>query len=410
MQLKPVSKGLPPLLAVSVGPDSQSPDRDDPPLEAQKALGGEEAWPPRVPPSEDGTSRWMSQLLETTQDAVLFIDREGILTFANPAACRMFGRDLVELLHKDVRMLMAEPYASQHRGYIERFESTGERRAIGRIRQVAAMRRDGTEFPIELSVTQLSDAVEGTRYGAFIRDMSENVRLQGELMERERAATVGTTASMLVHEIGNPLNNMALQLQALRRRVSKLEAGSESVAKVDACLSEIERLSRLVHEFRALSGRRRIVRRRLGMTALVESVLTNMMRVSRGITISREFFDNHAAVLADADKMQQVLLNLCHNAVDAMPRGGTLTLRTSCQGPQYVLEVIDSGEGVPEGIDIFEPFITTKANGTGLGLAICSEIVREHDGTLAYDSERGKGATFRVRLPLAPREQVERVY
>lgn len=350
----------------------------------------------------------MSQLLQTTQDAVLFIDRMGTITFANPAACQMFGYKSEELLQSDVRRLMAEPYASQHRGYIARYETTGEPRAIGRIRQVTAMRRDGHEFPIELSVTQLAVSDHGTRYGAFIRDMSENVRLQGELMERERAATVGTTASMLVHEIGNPLNNMALQLQALRRRVSKLDAGVDTIIKVDTCLGEIERLSRLVQEFRALSGRRRIVRRPLRMTELVESVLANLMRLSRGIVIAREFTDEKAEVLADADKMQQVFLNLCHNAVEAMPEGGTLTLRTARQGPEYVLEVIDTGDGVSEGIDVFQPFVTTKPNGTGLGLAICSEIVREHEGTLSYDSERGTGTRFRLRLPLSPREAATR--
>lgn len=359
--------------------------------------------PPEVDPNDEA-ARWMSQLLQTAQDAVLFIKREGTITYANPSACTMFGYKVEEMLGQDVRRLMAEPYATQHRTYIARYEATGEKKAIGRIRQVTAMHRDGHEFPIELSVTQLSESLAGTRYGAFIRDMSESVRLQGELIERERAATVGTTASMLVHEIGNPLNNMSLQLQALRRRVAKLERAQETVVKVDACLNEIQRLSRLLQEFRALSGRRRIVRRPLRLTELVESVLANMMRLNKGITIQREFADNQAQVLADADKMQQVFLNLCHNALEAMPKGGKLTLRTSRQDSQYVLDVIDSGDGVPAGVEIFEPFVTTKVDGTGLGLAICSEIVREHEGTLTVESERGAGATFRVSLPLARHE------
>lgn len=354
----------------------------------------------------DATGGRLRQLVLTCQDAVIFIDREGFIKLANPATCRMFGYTPEELQDADVRILMAEPYSSHHQGYIERYERTGQRRAIGHIRQVSALRKNGEEFPIELSVTQLTEVEDGARYGAFIRDVSEKVRLQSELMERERAATVGTTASMLVHEIGNPLNNMALQLQALRRRVSKLEERG-ATEKVDACLSEVQRLSRLVQEFRALSGRRRLVKKRTRMTRLVESVPTNLMRMSPKIRLERRFEDDGAEVMVDADKIQQVLLNLCHNAVDAMPKGGTLTLHTAQSGGEYLVEVIDTGMGIPAGLDIFEPFVTSKPDGTGLGLAICSEIVREHGGTLTCESGQGEGAMFRVRLPLAA-EQTSR--
>ncbi len=347
----------------------------------------------------------LRQLVDTCQDAVLFIDSQGTITEANPATCRMFGYELGELLGADVRLLMSEPYASGHRGYVSRYEQTGEKRAIGQIRQVSAIRKSGEEFPIELSVTLLESDADGTRYGAFIRDVGEKVRLQGELMERERAATVGTTASMLVHEIGNPLNNMALQLQALRRRVKKVEGGTASVEKVDSCLGEIERLSRLVQEFRALSGRRRLVKRPLRMTTVVESVLTNLTRVRLGVSVVRDFRDEDAEVLADGDKIQQVFLNLLHNAIEAMPTGGVLTLTTAIESSEYVLEVTDTGEGVPVGLNIFEPFVTSKTDGTGLGLAICSEIIREHEGTLTYETERGLGTTFRVRVPLLRRRR-----
>lgn len=333
----------------------------------------------------------------------MFIDGSGQILLANPACCTMFGYEQSELLGADVRVLMAEPYASQHRDYVAHFEATGEKRAIGKIRQVTAMRKNGEEFPIELSVTQLSEGGDSARYGAFIRDVSDKVLLHGQLMERERAATVGTTASMLVHEIGNPLNNMALQLQVLRRRVTKIDGGQESANKVDACLSEISRLSRLVQEFRALSGRRRIDRRPVKLTEVVESVLANLLRLSRGVSIVRDFRDERVVALADSDKVQQVILNLIHNAVEAMPQGGVLTIRTSRDDKDYCLEVSDTGEGVPPEINIFEPFVTTKADGTGLGLAICSEIVREHQGGLTYTSTPGQGTTFQMRIPLVAR-------
>ncbi len=357
-------------------------------------------------PSEDaGALRaeiWASrlrELVETTQDAVLFIDPEGTILLCNPSACVMFGYEAHELLSADVRTLMAEPYASNHRAYISRYEATGEPRAIGRIRQVTAMRRSGEEFPIELSVTKLSEEEDGARYAAFIRDVSDKVRVQGERMERERAATVGTTASMLVHEIGNPLNNLALQLEALKRRVTRLSGSEGSLEKVDSCLNEIGRLSRLVQEFRALSGRRRVVLRPFELTKLIESTLSNV-RAPSGVKLVREFRDRGAEVMADSDKVQQVLLNLFQNAVEAMPEGGTLTVRTEVHRAEFLLEVADTGEGVPPGLNVFDPFVTSKPEGTGLGLAICSEIVREHEGRLTYETQVGGGTTFRMVLPL----------
>jgi len=351
--------------------------------------------------SESIAHERLRQLVETCQDAVLFIDRSGRIKMANPATCLMFGYEPEELRDADVRMLMGEPYASRHQGYIDHYENTGTRKAIGFIRQVSALRRNGEEFPIELSVTEIAEEGDGARYGAFIRDVSEKARLQGQLMERERAATVGTTASMLVHEIGNPLNNMALQLQALRRKVARLADGDEAVGKVDSCLGEVARLSRLVQEFRALSGRRRISRRKVALTSLLEGVPVAVLGSARRIALVRTFGDGGVHVLADPDKIQQVVLNLCHNAVDAMGEaGGTLSLRTRIEGSDFVLEVADTGSGVAPGTDIFAPFVTTKPDGTGLGLAICSEIVREHGGTLTYETTLGEGTTFRLRLPL----------
>jgi two-component system, LuxR family, sensor kinase FixL len=339
------------------------------------------------------------RLASTCPDAIIFIDSEGQIVLANPAACSMFEYTAEELLGTDVRVLMAEPYASHHTSYIARYEETGHRQAIGRIRLVSARRKGGAEFPIELSVAQLGDDSLGARYGAFIRDVSEKVRLQAELMNRERVATVGTTASMLAHEIGNPLNNMALQLQALRRRLSRTGEDDDATGKVDLCLNEVERLSRLVNEFRALSGRRRLDRHKIPLTRVLEAVLAGMFQRREGLDVVREFRDDGAIVLADADKMQQVFLNLCHNAAEAMPAGGKLTLRTQRANAEYIVEVADTGSGIPAGLDIFEPFVTTKADGTGLGLAICAEIVREHEGSLTYESSP-LGTTFRLRLPL----------
>jgi two-component system sensor histidine kinase HydH len=122
----------------------------------------------------------------------------------------------------------------------------------------------------------------------------------------------------------------------------------------------------------------------------------------RGVRIEQQVPNDLPLVMADGDKLKQVVVNLCKNAVEAMPDGGTLTLWLQRAGERLTLEVADTGKGIPMGVNIFEPFVTTKPEGTGLGLAIVRQIVAAHGGTLDYTSAQGKGTTFFVTLPLAP--------
>jgi len=195
----------------------------------------------------------LHSLIQTTQDAVITIDRQGCIDLFNPAAERIFGYTRAEVQGRKVQLLMPDPYASEHDGYIERYERTGEPHAIGRVRTVAARRKNGEVFPIELSVAEFAVGSE-VRYGAFIRDISDKVRLQAQVVEKERLAAIGTTAAKLVHEVGNPLNGMAVATQLLQRRLDKQrESFDEKVwATVQSLRGEIVRLSHLLQEFRSL--------------------------------------------------------------------------------------------------------------------------------------------------------------
>ena len=168
-----------------------------------------------VEPASTGHERALRQLIATTQDGVVFMDGDSRIVLFNAAAEEMFGYSADEVVGQKVTMLMGAPYREEHDGYVSHYEATGERRAIGTIRTVIGVRKTGEAFPIELNVTELRGQGR-VRYGAFLRDISEKVSLQEQLIERERLAAMGSAAAMLAHEIGNPLNNMYIQAQILR--------------------------------------------------------------------------------------------------------------------------------------------------------------------------------------------------
>ena len=345
---------------------------------------------------------WLQSLIETTQDAVLSIDRQGRVVLFNPAAERIFGYTRNEMVGQKVNLLMAEPYATEHDGYIEHYEKTGEARAIGRIRTVTAKRKNGELFPIELSVTKIAED-QDVQYAAFIRDISEKARLQAQLVENERLVAIGTTAAKIGHELANPLNGMSLTIQLLEQRLRKQSnlLDTQITSTVNRLHTEVSRLSTLLAQFRSLSRREKFDFQRTTVTALVgEAIEIEMPRYAEvGIQLECSFPSNLPTINVDIDKMKQVIFNLTKNAVEAMAGGGKISIKGSTSDDRVVLEISDTGTGIPPGIDIFEPFFTTKPQGTGIGLSIVQQIVRAHGGSISYSSEHGKGTTFVIALP-----------
>ena len=347
---------------------------------------------------------WVRSLIETTQDAVVSIDRQARIVLFNPAAQRIFGYQPEEVVGQKVNMLMPEPYTSEHDGYIERYERTGEAHAIGRIRTVTAKRKNGESFPIELSVAKITSDQEA-QYGAFIRDISDKVKLQQQAVESDRLATIGTMAAKFGHELGNPLNGMSLTIQLLEQRLRKqLPALDEQATSTLARLkTEISRLNTLLQDFRSLSRKEIYNFQPAQLAELVAEAIEIELPVyaERGVKVEAQFAPDLPKVRVDIDKIKQVILNLAKNAVEAMPNGGKLLFAGSAGTTVVILEVTDSGAGIPAEVDIFEPFFTTKSFGTGIGMTIVRQILAAHGGSISYKSEVGKGTTFTVRLPVA---------
>ena len=347
-----------------------------------------------------GGRAWLLAVLNTTQDAVISIDAGRRVDLFNPGAERIFGYLAREIEGEKVNVLMDEPYASEHDGYVERYERTGEAHAIGRIRIVSGRRKSGETFPMELSVAKV-DTRGGVRYVALIRDVSERVRLQADILHAERLATLGTTAAMLAHEVGNPLNGLSLNLTLLERHLSRSGAAADDTASMlmSTLKTDLERLGRLLTEVRGYSRHIRLELRQTRLIHVVEDVL-RLQVLGSGIQVARSFGAKLPEIVADADKLKQVFLNLFKNAVEAMPEGGVLTIRGESRERDVLVQVIDTGSGIAEGVDPFQPFRTTKREGTGLGLAIVREIVAAHGGTLGYVSRAGRGTTFNLTLPI----------
>ncbi len=336
---------------------------------------------------------WLRSLIETTQDAVLAIDRKGQIVLFNPAAEQTFGFSQQEIVGQRASVLIAEPDVSQRDADIV---------DIGRTITGTARRKNGELFPVELSVTEIPSD-DNIRYAAFIRDISEKIRLQEQLLENERLAVIGSTAAKIGHEIANPINGMYLTVQLLEQRLEgeSFASNGQIASSVKKIKDEIARLNQLVQQFRDISRKEIYNFRPASLVDIVERVTEMQRPLCRELRIEIEHHlqSGLPLVTIDADKITQAILNLYKNAMEAMPHGGKITVKASRSREMVVVEVTDTGVGIPPEINIFEPFATTKNQGTGIGLVVVRQIVTNHGGTITYHSEPGRGTTFVIHLP-----------
>ena len=222
--------------------------------------------------------------------------------------------------------------------------------------------------------------------------------------ESEWRALSGTIAAVFAHEIANPLNGISVALQLVKRALERGEFEMRLlVSTLQGTMLEINRLGSLLNEFRDIACPQNIDFQKTDLAQNTKEVLSCQYAAyrKRGITVQVQFENPLPPVMAHADKIKQVVLNLCKNAVEAMPDGGCLTVKGYHFAQKVVLEISDTGAGIPEGLDVFELFRTTKRGGSGLGLPLVRQIVAAHNGTIKYTSEPSRGTTFKISLPAA---------
>jgi signal transduction histidine kinase len=231
--------------------------------------------------------------------------------------------------------------------------------------------------------------------------LQDQIQPEQRAQGAERLALLGTMAAVFAHEVGNPLSGISLSLKCVESQLEKHEVNDPSlISMIRGAIGEIDRLGSLLKEFRTLVPAQTLDLKCADLVKVAEEALALEMMAYRaaGITVKLAFEDALPLVKLDTAKIKQVILNLCKNAVEAMPGGGCLTIKGYRSRGMVVLEISDDGVGVPDGINIFELFKTTKPAGTGLGLPLVQQIVSAHKGTVAYKSEPGRGATFKVSL------------
>jgi two-component system sensor kinase FixL len=364
----------------------------------------------------------LRSILETVPDAMVVIDEQALIQSFSAAAERLFGYGPDDVIGENVRILMPQPYREQHDGYMHRYLTTGERRIIGIGRVVVGQRKDGSTFPMELAVGEMRSG--GMRYfTGFIRDLTERQQtetrlqeLQAELVHMSRFTTLGEMASTLAHEINQPLTAIANYLKGCRRILQRMEGSEVPMLRdaVNQAADQALRAGQVIRHLREFVARGESERHIENLPKLIEeaSALALVGAKEKGVRVSFQFDPGAALVLADRIQVQQVLLNLIRNAIEAMqdaPRRELVVATRAVTDDGLVeISVSDTGTGIAPEIShqLFQPFITTKTHGMGVGLSICRTIVESHGGKISVESETDRGTTFRLTLRAVDQQEL----
>jgi two-component system sensor kinase FixL len=355
----------------------------------------------------------LKSILDTVPDAMIVIDERGVIQSFSSAAERLFGYTPAEVLGTNVKQLMPSPYRESHDAYIDRYLTTGERRIIGIGRVVVGERKDGSTFPIELAIGEMRSRNQRFFTG-FIRDLTERQQtearlqeLQSELVHISRLTAMGEMASTLAHELNQPLSAIANYLKGSRRLLDETSDERSVMLRdaMDKAGDQALRAGQIIRRLRDFVARGESERQVESVKKLVEeaSALALVGAKDQGVRVRFQFDPAVDLVLVDKVQIQQVLLNLIRNAIEAMQdcRKRELLISTmAAEAGMITISVADTGTGIAPDValQLFQPFMTTKPHGMGVGLSISRTIVEGHGGQINCEPNPAGGTIFRFTL------------
>ena len=363
----------------------------------------------------------LRSILETVPDAMIVIDGSGVMQFFSSAAERQFGYLENEAIGQNVSMLMPNPDRSRHDGYLARYLSTGERHIIGIGRIVTGQRKDGTTFPMHLSIGEMQSG--GVPYfTGFVRDLTEHQQtqarlqeLQSELVHVSRLSAMGEMASALAHELNQPLAAISNYMKGSRRLLAASSDPNRSKIEgaLDRAAQQAIRAGQIIRRLRDFVSRGESEKRVESLSKLIEEAGALGLAGAReqGVLLRFNLNPEHDLVLVDRVQIQQVLVNLFRNALEAMahsPKRELIASNALVADDTIEVAVSDTGHGFHDDVkpSLFQTFFTTKETGMGVGLSISRSIIEAHGGQMWAESNGSGGATFRFTLPAASSESL----
>ena len=342
-------------------------------------------------------AQWRS-VIRSAVDGIIVINARGIVESLNPGAERLFGYREEEVVGRNVSMLMPALYRDEHDGYVARYLATGVQKIIGIGLEVTALRKDGTTFPVHLSVGEM--AVEGERkFTGILHDLTERVWMETRLREQSGLTKLGEMAAVVAHEVKNPLTGIRGAIQVIGGR---LPAGSKDAAVVKEIIARIDALNELMKDLLLFARPPQPQFASVEIVSLLEMV-ADLVRQDPALKDLRINVAGSAPPMTgDADMLKIVVQNLILNSAHATQGRGAVQVAATLAGAGCEITVSDNGPGIPPTVRerLFTPFFTTKARGTGLGLSTAKRLVEAHGGTIAIDCPPEGGTVVTLHFPV----------
>jgi PAS domain S-box-containing protein len=364
-------------------------------------------------------NEFLMNLIEDSVDGIIVTNMNGDILIFNKGAEDILGYKAEEVVGKmNIRSIYAPGVAKEVMEKLKSPEHGGAGKLVSF--PIFHRRKDGEMIEGDLSASLIYDehGNEIASIGIF-KDLRERLRIERELqkmrevlLQSEKLAAMGRLTSQIAHELNNPIFGIMNTLELLK---TEIPPESKRRRILELSLSEIQRLSEMLRNMLSFSKPEEEARKQVNLNELVEGILLMMERQMResNIKVETDFDQGVPSVMASTNQMRQVMLNMFKNAKEAMPNGGTLTVRTLKEDQNVLVHIQDTGVGIPEEIrnKIFEAFFTTKqkVKGVGLGLSVCYGIIKDHGGEIKVESEEGKGTTFMISLPIESQNQGMRV-